>query len=57
MAIGANATVLCTLIEAGTIGENITTAIDTFYFSDGDDDGNWNGAELKVRVNMERLVM
>jgi hypothetical protein len=56
MAVGASATVLCTLVEAGTIGATCTTADDTIYFSDGDDDGNFNGAELEVRVNMERLV-
>ena len=57
MAIGANATVNCTLVAAGTIGATHTTADDTIYISDGDNDTNWNGAELEVRVEMERLTV
>ncbi len=57
MAIGANATVLCTLIAAGTIGATHTTGDDTMYITDGDDDTNWNGAELQIRVQMQRLTM
>lgn len=57
MAVAGSATVLCTLVEAGTIGATFTTADDTIYFSDGDDDGNWTSAELELRVQMERLTL
>ena len=57
MAVGASATVLCTLVESGTIGATFTTADDTIYYSDGDDDANWNGAELELRVEMERITL
>jgi len=56
-AIGASATVNCTLVASGVIGETHTTTDDTIYFSDGDDDGNWNSAELEVRVEMIRLTV
>lgn len=57
MAVAGSATVLCTLVEAGTIGATFTTADDTIYFSDGDDDADWNSAELELRVQMERLTL
>jgi len=56
-AIGASATVNCTLVASGVLGGTHTTADDTIYFSDGDDDGNWNSAELEVRVEMIRLTV
>lgn len=56
MAVAGNTTVLCTLIEAGTIGSTFTTADDIIYLSDGDDDGNWNSASLELRVTMQRLM-
>ena len=57
MAVGANATVNCTLVAAGTIGATFTTADDTIYFSDGNDDANWDSASLEVRVQMQRLTV
>ena len=56
-AIGANAEVVCTLIQSGTIGGTFTTADDTIYFSDGDDDTNWNSASLEITVSMERISL
>jgi hypothetical protein len=55
MAIGANAVVPCTLVASGTVGGTFTTADDTIYISDGDDDGNWNSAELEIRVVMDKI--
>lgn len=57
MAVAGSAAVLCTLIEAGTIGGTFTTADDIIYISDGDDDGNWNSASLELRVTMQRLMV
>jgi len=57
MAVGANATVLTTLVAAGTIGGTFTTADDVIYFTDGDDDANWNGSEMEARVAMQRLTV
>jgi len=57
MAVGGSATVNCTLVAAGTIGATFTTADDTIYFSDGNDDGNWDGASLEVRVQMQKLTV
>ena len=56
-AIGANAEVVCTLIQSGTIGGTFTTADDIIYFSDGDDDTNWNSASLEITVSMERIAL
>jgi hypothetical protein len=56
-AIGANAEVVCTLVQSGTIGGTFTTADDTIYFSDGDDDANWNSASLEITVSMERISL
>lgn len=57
MPIGANATVNCTLVASGTIGGTFATADDTIYFSDGDDDGDWNGVELEVQVQMQKIAI
>jgi len=57
MVIGGSATVLCTLVEAGTIGATFMTADDTIYYSDGNDDGAWDSASLELRVQMQRLTL
>lgn len=56
-AIGSGAFVNCVLVVAGVLGATHLTADDIIYFSDGDDNANWNGAELEVRVEMERLYV
>ncbi len=56
-AIGANVEINCTLIATGVFGANFDDASDVIYFSDGDDDGNWNSASLKLRVHMQRITM
>lgn len=56
-AVGADAFVNLGLTTAAVLGATHLTADDILYFSDGDDDGNWNSASLEVRVEMERLTV
>ena len=55
MAIGANAIVNCTLVATGVLGGTFTTADDTIYYSDGNDDANWDSAVIDITVSMERI--
>lgn len=57
MPIGANATVKCTLVSTGVLGATHTTADDEIFFSDGNDNAGWDGAELEVRVTMKRRTV
>lgn len=57
MPVGANATVNCTLVATGVLGGTHIISDDEIFFSDGDDDGNWNGAQLQARVTMKRRTV